>query len=111
MTDGPRAQGHTEEVREALESWQERLCEIFNGRARDALDLALVDVIEKHPLMRSQPFDDMIEGMRMDLEKFRYQTWDELYLYCYRVAGTSICCTMPTFSITLLQSMITAKTG
>ena len=30
----------------------------------------------------------MIEGMRMDMVKSRYQTYDELYEYCYRVAGT-----------------------
>ena len=30
----------------------------------------------------------MIEGMRLDLVKSRYKTFDELYLYCYYVAGT-----------------------
>ena len=30
----------------------------------------------------------MVDGMRMDLVKTRYQTFDELYEYCYRVAGT-----------------------
>jgi phytoene synthase len=38
--------------------------------------------------MDIQPFRDMIEGQRMDLYRSRYQTFDELYLYCYRVAGT-----------------------
>lgn len=35
-----------------------------------------------------QPFKDMIDGMRMDLKKSRYENFDELYLYCYYVAGT-----------------------
>ena len=35
-----------------------------------------------------QPFRDMIDGMRMDLVKSRYANFDELYLYCYNVAGT-----------------------
>ena len=35
-----------------------------------------------------QPFKDMIEGMRLDLRKSRYENFDELYLYCYYVAGT-----------------------
>lgn len=30
----------------------------------------------------------MVEGMRMDLWKSRYMNFDELYLYCYYVAGT-----------------------
>lgn len=30
----------------------------------------------------------MIEGMRMDTTKIRYKNFQELYLYCYYVAGT-----------------------
>ncbi len=30
----------------------------------------------------------MVGGMRMDLVKSRYRNYDELYDYCYRVAGT-----------------------
>jgi phytoene synthase len=30
----------------------------------------------------------MIEGQRMDLRQHRYATFEELELYCYRVAGT-----------------------
>lgn|GEM_PF-1049896 len=32
--------------------------------------------------------DDFIEGIRMDLTIARYDTWDDLWLYCYRVAST-----------------------
>jgi len=32
-------------------------------------------------------FDELLEGMHMDLTKKRYETFDELYGYCYRVAG------------------------
>jgi phytoene synthase len=31
---------------------------------------------------------DLIAGVRMDLDPPRYETWDDLRLYCYRVAGT-----------------------
>lgn len=31
---------------------------------------------------------DLIAGVRMDLDPPRYATWEELRLYCYRVAGT-----------------------
>ncbi|WP_224364992.1 phytoene/squalene synthase family protein [Hyalangium versicolor] len=34
-----------------------------------------------------QPFQDLISGMEMDLTKSRYATFEELDLYCYRVAG------------------------
>jgi 15-cis-phytoene synthase len=32
-------------------------------------------------------FDELIEGMNMDIENKRYANFDELYVYCYRVAG------------------------
>ncbi|MEB3244332.1 MAG: squalene/phytoene synthase family protein, partial [Cyanobacteriota bacterium] len=35
-----------------------------------------------------QAYLDMIEGQRMDVTKHRYATFEELELYCYRVAGT-----------------------
>lgn len=31
---------------------------------------------------------DLLDGVGMDLEHCRYATWDELRLYCYRVAST-----------------------
>jgi phytoene synthase len=43
--------------------------------------------LERYP-QPLQPYLDMIEGMRMDLTTTRYATFDDLKLYCYRVAGT-----------------------
>ncbi|KAK4480049.1 hypothetical protein RD792_013106 [Penstemon davidsonii] len=71
----------------ALDRWETRLEDIFRGRPFDMLDAALSDTVNKFPV-DIQPFRDMIEGMRMDLWKSRYKNFDELYLYCYYVAGT-----------------------
>ena len=38
--------------------------------------------------MARGPFDDMLDGMRMDVVKTRYQNFEELERYCYCVAGT-----------------------
>ena len=46
-----------------------------------------------------QPFRDMIEGMRMDLRKSRYADFNELYLYCYNVAGTVGLMSVPVMGI------------
>jgi len=35
-----------------------------------------------------QPFEDLILGLEMDLNGARYETFDDLSLYCYRVAST-----------------------
>ncbi len=85
-------------ITQALDRWEERLEALFDGRPYDVLDAALTDTINKFPL-DIQPFRDMIEGMRMDMYKSRYQTFDELYEYCYRVAGTVGLMTMPVMGI------------
>ena len=41
----------------------------------------------------------MIEGMRMDTWKSRYKNFQELYLYCYYVAGTAGIMTVPVMGI------------
>lgn len=46
-----------------------------------------------------QPFRDMIEGMRMDIKKCRYENFKELYLYCYYVAGTVGLMSVPVMGI------------
>jgi len=48
--------------------------------------LAFKDTIHRYKIPK-QYFDDLIKGMFMDLEKKHYESFDELYLYCYRVAG------------------------
>ncbi|KAH7291863.1 hypothetical protein KP509_29G038900 [Ceratopteris richardii] len=62
------------------------------------LDAALADTVRKFPV-DIQPFRDMIEGMRTDLVKSRYETFDELYLYCYYVAGTVGLMSVPVMGI------------
>ena len=72
---------------ETLDLWENRLEAIFAGHPQDDFDVALVDTIQRYP-MDIQPFRDMIAGQRMDLYRSRYETFEELYLYCYRVAAT-----------------------
>lgn len=64
----------------------------------DLFDLAMSDTVKKYPAMDIQPYKDMIAGMIMDvpgLGQERYKNFEELYLYCYRVAGTVGLMTLP----------------
>jgi phytoene synthase len=70
-----------------LDQWEQNLESIFAGHPIDDVDVALVDTLSHFP-MDIQPFRDMIAGQRMDLYRSRYETFEELNLYCYRVAGT-----------------------
>lgn len=78
--------------------WEERLEALFDGCPVDILDAALTDTVASYPV-DIQPFRDMVGGMRMDLEKDRYETFDELYDYCYRVAGTVALMTTPVMGL------------
>ncbi|MBM0742033.1 phytoene synthase [Phormidium sp. CLA17] len=84
LVDGPRASFTTDET---LDAWEQELESIFAGHPIDDLDVALIDTLSRFPL-DIQPFRDMIAGQRMDLYRSRYETFEELNLYCYRVAGT-----------------------
>jgi len=76
-----------DELSDNLDAWEENTKNVFEGNIKSELDSVLLDTIEKYP-QSIQPYLDMIEGQRMDLNKFRYKDFDELKLYCYRVAGT-----------------------
>ncbi len=84
LVDGPQAQFTNEKT---LDRWEAQLESVFGGCPVDDEDVALVDTLEKFPL-DIQPFRDMIAGQRMDLHRNRYDTFQDLELYCYRVAGT-----------------------
>jgi phytoene synthase len=48
---------------------------------------ALAEAINRFKIPR-QPFEDLILGLEMDLTGTHYETFEELSLYCYRVAST-----------------------
>jgi phytoene synthase len=88
LMDSPEAQRRpVAELAERLDAWEQRTRALFRGEVRDGLDLVMRDTIERFP-QPLQPYLDMIEGMRMDLTTTRYSSFEELRLYCYRVAGT-----------------------
>jgi phytoene synthase len=84
LVDGLKAKFTTAET---LQQWEWQLESAFAGQPVEEADVALVDTIERFPL-DIQPFRDMIAGQFMDLSYSRYETFQELQLYCYRVAGT-----------------------
>jgi 15-cis-phytoene synthase len=84
LVDGMKSCSTTPET---LQSWERQLESIFAGQPVDEADVALVDTLKRFP-MDITPFRDMIAGQYMDLERSRYETFEDLKLYCYRVAGT-----------------------
>jgi phytoene synthase len=76
-----------EKRKEQLAAWREdirRACE--NRAPQFILNQEFQPIIQKFKLPFAL-FDELIKGCEMDLEKTRYQTFEELELYCYRVAS------------------------
>ena len=88
LMDSPEAQSRpVEELADRLNRWELKTRDLFKGHVHDELDAVMVDTLERFP-QSIQPYLDMIEGQRMDLTWTRYPRFDDLRLYCYRVAGT-----------------------
>ena len=78
--------------------WNTRLDDIWADKPWDALDATLCDVRARYPSMSIEPYRDMVKGMIMDIPgvgQARYEKFSDLYLYCYRVAGTVGLMTLP----------------
>src|SRR3982075_2093856 len=60
----------------------------LHGPSRDEPSLAreLRDLIAKYSLTPAM-LEEIIDGVEMDLRKVRYATFEELRVYCYRVAS------------------------
>jgi len=99
IVDAPR--DSDEEMLNDLGSWEMRLEALFKyGEVEDVYDLCLLDVLVRYPNLPINPFTDMIRGMLMDvpgLGQERYESFEELHLYCYRVAGTVGLMSLPVF--------------
>ena len=77
----------THELANALESWRSELTCCFGVDSPKTLQGQRLKLhIDRFKLPR-QPFDDLIDGIWMDLGVCRYKTFDDLYEYCVRVAS------------------------
>ena len=82
----------------ARDHYDDRMSQLFYYRKKlstaygqitstDPIFIALKDTIRRYNIPR-QLLDDMISGMEDDFHQNRYETFEELYSYCYRVAST-----------------------
>ncbi len=79
-----------QEAATALDRYRQTLDACYGGNSGhlDAPEVhALAEAIQRFKIPR-KPFEDLILGLEMDLTGARYATFDDLSLYCYRVAST-----------------------
>jgi phytoene synthase len=72
--------------RAALAGWRCSLERALRGQYDDRLWPALADCVRRFAIPHELLFA-VIDGVEMDLDRSRYQTFDELTEYCYRVAS------------------------
>lgn len=70
-----------------LDQWKSDFEAALAGSSTDRL-LNKLSIVIKEFNIPHKPFFELIRGMGMDLEKSRYETFDDLYEYCYCAAGT-----------------------
>jgi 15-cis-phytoene synthase len=71
----------------ALARWRSEVAACFDGRLpATSQGQALVPFVRQFGLPR-QSFEAIVEGVEMDLGDRRYQTFEDLYEYCIRVAS------------------------
>jgi phytoene synthase len=70
-----------------VQKWRAEVARLFGGEdPRTDQGRQLKPVVQQFSLSR-QPFDDLVDGVEMDLCRTRYETFEELVEYCRRVAS------------------------
>lgn len=69
-----------------LQWWREEIARLYAGTPQHPVSQALQTAIARYNLPQEH-FQEIIDGMAMDLSQTRYATFKELSLYCYRVAS------------------------
>ncbi len=73
-------------ARRKLDWWREEIAACFSGQPKHPVTTALASALQSYNLP-AEYFQEIIDGMNMDLEQQRYESFSELALYCHRVAG------------------------
>lgn len=73
-------------AQDKLNWWRHELTACFAGKGTHPVSQALQDPIN-HYNLPIEYFLELIDGVESDLGQVRFQTYSDLSLYCYRVAG------------------------
>jgi len=83
LSDSPQA---AVEKRLQLADWRQQLDAALQGRYSHPLHGALHHTVSRFQIPRGY-LDAALDGVAMDLERVRYETFDDLRSYCYHVAS------------------------
>ena len=99
----------TAEKTDKLHAWHEALERALAGDYRNSLILpAFHDAVERYQIP-AEYFHQLIAGTEMDLTVRSYDTFEELYQYCYRVASAVGLCSLHMFGFRDPQAKLLAE--
>jgi phytoene synthase len=76
-----------DEISMMLEGWKSRLKACYAGNVEnDPIMMAWQDTLKSYVIPIELPLD-LMDGVAMDIEFKPFETFDELYVYCYKVAA------------------------
>jgi phytoene synthase len=90
---------NNQEAVKAVESWRQKLLQVYEvpspksqvpsliAENSQLVLLAWQDLLKTYQIKQELPLE-LMKGVLMDTHIKRYETFDELYVYCYRVAST-----------------------
>jgi phytoene synthase len=79
--------GRNARAAEELRRFRQEIALCYGGRPTLAITRELQDSIDRFGIPR-EPFEDLLDGVEMDLARSRYERFEDLRGYCYRVAST-----------------------
>jgi 15-cis-phytoene synthase len=92
VDDAADTGGDREGRRAELQRWRGELGRVFEGVPEGPVAQRLQAAVRTFPIPR-QALEDILSGVEMDLEPARYETFEALRSYCYRVASAvGLCC-------------------
>jgi phytoene synthase len=78
--------------RRLLDRWREEIVQVFGGAPEHPAAQRLQEAVRLFRIPR-EALNEVIAGVEMDLDRSTYETFEELYPYCYRVASAvGLCC-------------------
>jgi len=106
LVDNSSSASSVEETERALDGVLDRLRQIFKRqipKESTYVDLAMFDAVPQLNGLGVEPFADMVEGMRMDARRKQFETFADVELYAYRVAGTVALMILPILTVGVIE--------
>jgi len=78
--------------RKELERWRAEIAQVFEGSPEHPAAQRLQEAVRLFRIPR-EALNEIIAGVEMDLDRSTYETFEDLYPYCFRVASAvGLCC-------------------